>query len=117
MEQFKANLGCLGKGKVTIYCRYANTRSGFKHEAVAFADGEEIARAKCCYLNRTWESYTYQSVLHSVAEKIVKNANPKVRNIFDGKHKKVERIYRNLCARIDRDHGKSKYIPDDRAFA
>ena len=117
MEQFKVNLGCLGKGKATIYCRYVNTRSGFKHEAVAFAGGVSVAKTKCCYLNRTWESYTYQSVLYRVAEKIVKNAYPTVRNIFDGKHKKIERIYKNLCKRIDRDHGKSKYIVDDRIFA
>lgn len=40
-----------------------NTRSGFAHDATLFRDGNEIAKASCHYLNRTWECYRYQTVM------------------------------------------------------
>jgi len=38
------------------------TRSGFRHIASLMRNGQEIDRAKATYLNRTWESYEFQSV-------------------------------------------------------
>ena len=51
-----------------------STRNGFKHIAELHDDaGELLATAKINYLNRTWEAYTFQSVLH----KLVDNSNIK----------------------------------------
>lgn len=51
-----------------VICWWENTRYGFRHLAVLQKNGCEVARSKACYHNRTWEAYTYQSVLISVIE-------------------------------------------------
>ncbi len=40
-----------------------NTRSGFAHDTQMFIDDQLETKATCHYLNRTWESYTFQSVM------------------------------------------------------
>jgi len=48
----------------TFICRSRSTRSGFAHDAeLQTANGYVIGTASCHYLNRTWESYEYQSVM------------------------------------------------------
>ena len=51
---------------------YGKTRNGFYHKTELYIDSEFILECKCNYLNRTWESYPYQSVmkdaLHSAIE-------------------------------------------------
>lgn len=42
---------------------YGSTRSGFFHKSKLFFEGELIGEARASYLNRTWESYPYQSVM------------------------------------------------------
>jgi hypothetical protein len=59
-----------------VVCNWQNTRYGFRHVATLHKNGYEIAKAKCCYYNRTWESYEYESVLLKVIE-----------NNFDGEVK------------------------------
>lgn len=41
---------------------YSNSRS-WGHTAVVFKDDYELSRSKIRYYNRTWECYTYQSVI------------------------------------------------------
>ena len=40
---------------------YDENRSGFNHTSVVFMDGLKLSEARCHYINRTWESYSYQS--------------------------------------------------------
>ena len=40
-----------------------STRSGFYHKTELYIDSEFILECKCTYLNCTWESYPYQSVM------------------------------------------------------
>ncbi len=57
---------------ITAVCESQKTRSGFRHVATLFsASGAEIAKAKITYVNRTWESYQFQTVLI----KLVRGAN------------------------------------------
>ena len=101
----KVNLGTLGNGKTAkIYCRYVGTRYGFRHDAVMCITGEEPIKAKCCYLNRTWEEYSYKSVLHRLAEKFVKGKTG-VRTIVFSKPNRSYRLYKNLVKRIDKNRG------------
>lgn len=44
-------------------CEWKNTRNGFKHECRLFVNGNFETVATFNYLNRTWESYQYQSVM------------------------------------------------------
>jgi len=45
--------------------RYSKTRNGFAHESVMYVgeDYGRVSEARCTYLNRTWEGYTYQSAM------------------------------------------------------
>ena len=51
-----------------VVCNFEKTRQGFRHIAVLHNGGYELARAKTCYLNRTWESFEYESVLNKIIE-------------------------------------------------
>ena len=50
-------------GVYNVVCNSEGTRSGFRHIATLCRNGYEIAKAKCTYLNRTWECYEFESVL------------------------------------------------------
>lgn len=63
MKNFRVN------EKIEIICESKKTRSGFKHIATLLINGSETDNTKCCYLNRTWERYEYQSVLSKIIEK------------------------------------------------
>ncbi len=53
-------------GKVTVICEWESTRSGFRHLATLLTNGCERETVKCCYQNRTWEKFQYQSVLRKL---------------------------------------------------
>lgn len=42
---------------------YRSTRSGFSHTTELHNEGRLLSTAKCYYINRTWEAYTYQSCM------------------------------------------------------
>ena len=63
MQEFKLN------EKFSIVCESQNRRGGFKHVATLLEDGQEIDTAKCLYVNRTWERFTYASVLAKMIDK------------------------------------------------
>jgi hypothetical protein len=50
----------------SIVAGWKKTRNGFKHVAVLFKNGEEVAETKVNYLNRTWESYEYETVIRNL---------------------------------------------------
>ena len=50
-------------GVVRMTARSEGTRTGFRH----LAETSDGVTAKMCYLNRTWEVYAFQSVLHKLA--------------------------------------------------
>ena len=54
---------------ISVVCNSENTRYGFRHLATLMIDGKEADKAKCCYYNRTWEKYEFESVLKELAEK------------------------------------------------
>jgi hypothetical protein len=53
---------------IEIVCDYAKTRNGFKHTATLLLNGIERENVKVNYLNRTWESYEYQTVLNKLID-------------------------------------------------
>ena len=54
---------------LTINCQCEDTRYGFRHTARIMRGGwiTSDKMAKCCYYNRTWESFEFESVLHVLA--------------------------------------------------
>ena len=53
----------------TVVCETKNTRNGFKHEATLLNNYNDVAFAKACYLNRTWERFQYETVIRQVLTK------------------------------------------------
>ena len=51
-----------------VVCHTEDTRYGFRHLARISSSGDQ---AKVCYYNRTWEAWTYQSVIRTLADKAV----------------------------------------------
>ena len=71
-----------------IVCDWKKTRNGFKHEATLLLNGIERETVKVCYLNRTWEAYEYQSVIHKLLEKsklLSKDEQELIKDKLDGK--------------------------------
>jgi len=53
-------------GVYNVVCNTADTRNGFKHVATLCKNGMSFATSKICYLNRTWECFEYESILHQI---------------------------------------------------
>lgn len=52
--------------QVVVVVWSENTRYGFRHLAELKRDYMVIETAKCCYYNRTWERYEFESVLQNL---------------------------------------------------
>lgn len=48
-------------------CEDKETRGGFKHVCTVYKDGAQVATVARHYINRTWEVFTFQSVLRKAA--------------------------------------------------
>ena len=48
---------------IQIVCRSEKTSYGFRHLAELVVKDNVVCGAKCCYYNRTWECYEFESVL------------------------------------------------------
>lgn len=62
--------------KYVFTCFTQDTRYGFRHVCysgiVSYPDKYNKPIAKCCYYNRTWEEWTYQSVLREAIDSFKK---------------------------------------------
>ena len=77
---------------LSIICEWKNTRNGFKHEATLLQNNCEVGFAKCCYLNRTWESFEFKSVIKnllSACDILSKQQKSYFLNKVKGTHKKA----------------------------
>jgi hypothetical protein len=45
---------------------YKSTRSGFTHVSKLYRNNALVCVAKCHYINRTWESYNFQTSMKKV---------------------------------------------------
>jgi hypothetical protein len=95
MKEFRLNK------QFKILCKFEKTRSGFKHVAVVMQNGCSVRKTKCCYLNRTWESYEYESVIHQAinlhfdkktAARYIKAIDKKVRGIEEKRFDPVKMV-------------------------
>lgn len=55
--------------EIEIVCESEKTRYGFRHLATLMIKGRETDSDKCCYYNRTWERYEFQSVMEKLVDK------------------------------------------------
>lgn len=57
--------------EILFVCNSRNTRHGFAHDCELYINDCYRGSASCFYLNRTWESYRYQSVMKKAVYTII----------------------------------------------
>jgi hypothetical protein len=50
-----------------------STRNSWGHETTLYINDVEISRNKVRYLNRTWESYPFQSCMKGLVDKLIES--------------------------------------------
>ena len=75
------NLSIDGK-EIMFMNNYRGTGSGFMHETELYINGWQAAAARCHYINRTWERYTYQSVMLEAVHKLQQRETEREKHIF-----------------------------------
>jgi len=59
--------------RMKIIGKTQNTRNGFRHLVEFYRDDKLIESRSVSYLNRTWESYNYETAISNLLKKMVKN--------------------------------------------
>lgn len=88
MSTFKREIN--GKN-FTILCDYWGTRNSWGHEAALYVDSKKIKSYKIRYYNRTWEAYTFQSVINSCIYSVIKELTEELKAMY-----KAERGFKLL---------------------
>lgn len=106
-------------GEYKIVCEYVEGLASeyghgttWGHRATLYKDGVQVARCTYKYYNRTWERYTYESVMHGVLYKHKQNM---IRSLCDvmrkhtsngrlarGTKKNLQEIFDNIYADFDK---------------
>lgn len=87
--------------KITVVARYGDSRDGFNHFADLYINGNLVDSAKVHYINRTWESYEFESVL----EKLINKTNYLSKEEKE-KAQKFARDYENINrAKVEKEFG------------
>ena len=61
-------------------------RSGFVHESELYKNDRLIGRNKCQYYNRTWECYTYQTVMKSLVYNLMEELKESFKDSWKEAH-------------------------------
>lgn len=56
--------------RTKIVAKTQSTRTGFRHLVEYYSDGKLVESRRVSYLNRTWESYQYESAIKSLLKKM-----------------------------------------------
>ena len=84
-----------------IINEWGNTRNGFKHISTLLHYGNEVAKNNTCYLNRTWESYTYQTSMKNVVACYVREIKNRIVDNYKNENN-VARLTKNHKANIEK---------------
>jgi hypothetical protein len=84
--------------RMSIQAVSEKTRNGFRHIATLMVDGNEVDKSTANYLNRTWESYEYQSVIHDLINKssYIKEKEELKKKFEETSHKKIESEFKTI---------------------
>lgn len=63
-----------------------DTRHGFKHVSTLFVNNYKQIENTCHYLNRTWESYRYQTVMRGCVYKLIENRIGNLKSDFKNRN-------------------------------
>lgn len=79
MKSFKTNAN---GNEYEFVCDFNNTRNGFNHTCELFVNGNSESYGKCVYCNRTWEKYTYQSVMFRAINNLLEELEERLKKQF-----------------------------------
>jgi len=61
----------IGIHTYTLVNKSEGTRYGFRHITTLFKDNREVANNICCYYNRTWECYQFETSMRGAVSKYI----------------------------------------------
>lgn len=80
--------------KIYFYCNTTYTKNGFCHHVFAVGFGKDYEHSRVSYLNRTWESFPYETALLHAVEKFPKSLRAPLRleiqAVAKNEHEKAE---------------------------
>lgn len=80
--------------RIRFYCWTTKTKNGFCHHVFAAGGGKDYEHTRVSYLNRTWESFQYETALLSAVAKFRKCFREplrlEVQAIAKSEHEKAE---------------------------
>lgn len=65
--------------KIYFYCNTTYTKNGFCHHVYTVGCGKENEHSRVSYLNRTWESFQYETALLHAVDKFPKSMRAPLR--------------------------------------
>lgn len=75
-------------------CNTTNTKNGFCHHVFAIGGGKDYEHTRVSYINRTWESFQYETALLSAVAKFRKSLREPLRleiqAVAQNEHEKME---------------------------
>ena len=89
-------------GKEIIFINtWRGTGSGFLHETELYIDGWAATAATCHYINRTWERYSYQSVMLEAVHNLQQQETEREKGRFRQQHGLKNIMERHRAALAD----------------
>ena len=80
--------------KIYFYCNTTYTKNGFCHHVFAVGFGKDYEHSRVSYLDRTWESFQYETALLHAVEKFPKSLRAPLRleiqAVAKNEHEKAE---------------------------
>lgn len=80
--------------KIYFYCNTTYTKNGFCHHVFAVGFGKDYEHSRVSYINRTWESFQYETALLHAVEKFPKSLRAPLRleiqAVAKNEHEKAE---------------------------
>lgn len=86
----------LGNEAVSFYCDTTHTRNGFCHHVYTCGLGKKNEHTRLSYLNRTWDTFVYETAIYSAIAKFPKRFRADLR-------KEVEKIGQKKSEACKRD--------------
>lgn len=87
---------------IYFYCDTTKTKNGFCHHVFAVGGGKDYEHTRVSYLNRTWETFDYETALKSAAAKFCKSLREPLRleiqAVALGEHEKAEKFIQVFLA-------------------
>ena len=89
---------------VAIYCNTTHVPTGFLHHAYLCGFGRDFEHSRIKYINRTWESFNYESVLKAAATKLKKADREALMLEIETYSNNEREKYKKLCAAFERNY-------------